>query len=196
MNSSAVDAADYIRSRRHISYADVLEVHRILFSGVYPWAGQDRLETAPHLNITKSGYDNLFAQPNEIRMAMDHGLRMASNPDTIRAKPGEIMGYMAYSHPFLDGNGRTIMTLHQEMCRRAGFHIEWMTTDKRNYLTILTQEELQYPGKGFLDDYLKPKIINKPLDLKTTVKTLLEIRGLNRDVTPSDESYVPPSPRF
>src|ERR1700691_6802379 len=34
-----------VRSRKikQLSYADVLETHRILFEAVYPWAGQDRL---------------------------------------------------------------------------------------------------------------------------------------------------------
>jgi cell filamentation protein len=26
----------------------------------------------------------------------------------MAAKAGEVMGYLAYGHPFLDGNGRTI----------------------------------------------------------------------------------------
>ena len=45
-------------------------------------------------------------------------------------KPGEIMGYLAYAHPFLDGNGRTIMVVHAVLAQRAGFSIDWAATKK------------------------------------------------------------------
>lgn len=173
-------AIEYLAGRKDLSYGDVLEVHAILFGALYPWAGEDRTATAPHLDITKAGISGIFAHPGEIQMAMNHGLRMASATTTMRAKPGEVMGYMAYSHPFLDGNGRTIMAVHQEMCRRAGFHIDWMKADKTSYLTILTQE-LQRPGKGFLDDY---------------VRQSLNVRGLNKANSNPDGSYEAPAPKF
>src|SRR5580693_367234 len=30
----------------------------------------------------------------------------------MATKPGEIMGYLAFGHPFLAGNGRTIIVVH------------------------------------------------------------------------------------
>jgi len=35
------------------SYNDLLKTHRILFGAIYPWAGQDRTQTAPRLTIKK-----------------------------------------------------------------------------------------------------------------------------------------------
>jgi hypothetical protein len=35
-------------------------------------------------------------------------LRKGNDEEYMKAKPGEIMGYLAYAHPFLDGNGSTI----------------------------------------------------------------------------------------
>ena len=67
------------------------------------------------------------------------------------------MGYLAYAHPFLDGNGRTIMVVHGVMAQRAGFSIDWAATGKADYLSALTKE-LDDPGKGHLDAYLKPFI--------------------------------------
>jgi cell filamentation protein len=72
----------------------------------------------------------------------------------MAAKPGEIMGYLAYGHPFLDGNGRAIMVVHGVLAQRAGFSIDWAATTKSNYLSALT-EELDRPGKGRLDTYLR-----------------------------------------
>jgi cell filamentation protein len=48
----------------------------------------------------------------------------------MKARPGQIMGYLAYAHPFLDGNGRAIMTVHSVMAQRAGFGIDWSSTKK------------------------------------------------------------------
>jgi cell filamentation protein len=73
----------------------------------------------------------------------------------MRARPGEIMGYLAYGHPFLDGNGRTIMTVHSVLTQRAGFSIDWSATTKDAYLDALT-EEIEDPSRGHLDAYLKP----------------------------------------
>ena len=75
----------------------------------------------------------------------------------MRENPGEVMGFLAYGHPFLDGNGRTIMLVHADLALRAGFGIDWGSTTKNDYLSALT-EELESPSKGKLDSYLKPFI--------------------------------------
>ena len=59
---------------------------------------------------------------------------MADEPGSMRERPGEIMGFLAYAHPFLDGNGRTIMVVHTELAQRAGVSIAWDATDKDAYL--------------------------------------------------------------
>jgi cell filamentation protein len=136
-----------------LSYRDVLETHKLLFGDMYPWAGQDRSQTSPELAITKGSV--LFAHPDDAKSAVDHALRMGQNKGLMAIKPGEVMGYFAYGHPFLDGNGRTIMVVHTELAERAGISIDWAATDKVEYLTALTRE-LDSPGKGHLDVYLEP----------------------------------------
>lgn len=138
-----------------LSYPDLSETHRILFEAVYPWAGQDRLANAPDLAIRKGTI--LFARPQDIRRAVEFALSHGQHKAFMTAKPGEVMGYLAYAHPFLDGNGRTIMILHAVMSQRAGFSIDWSTTGKADYLSALTKE-IDEPGNGHLDAYLKPFI--------------------------------------
>ncbi len=41
------------------------------------------------------------------------------------------------------------------MAQRAGFSIDWSATNKATYLNALTGE-LEHPGNGMLDNYLKP----------------------------------------
>jgi len=153
---TGIDAAfECLAKIKRLSYADLLETHRILFEAVYPWAGQDRQTTAPDLAISKGPV--LFAHPECIRRAIGYALAHGQDKEFMREKPGVIMGYLAYGHPFLDGNGRTIMLVHGVMAQRAGFSIERAATDKVGYLSALTKE-LDDPDKGHLDAYLKPFI--------------------------------------
>jgi cell filamentation protein len=151
--TTGIDAAlDRLAKVKRVSYADLLETHKILFDAVYPWAGQDRRTTAPDLAISKGPV--LFAHPDHIQRAAEYALSHGQDGKFMREKPGVIMGYLAYAHPFLDGNGRAIMVLHGVMAQRAGFSIDWPATEKAGYLSALTKE-LDDPDKGHLDAYLK-----------------------------------------
>jgi cell filamentation protein len=165
--SFASAAASHLKKSRRIGYSDVLAVHEVLFKHVFPWAGQDRLATAPQLLISKAGLGNIFALPGHEKRAMDYALQLAADPTIMRSKPGEIMGHMAHAHPFLDGNGRAFMLVHNELCRRAGLHVNWFDVGSGEYLRALTLE-LQDPGKGILDRFLKPYLVMKPLDLTSS----------------------------
>jgi cell filamentation protein len=99
--TTGIDTAfEYLAKVKCLSYPDVLETHRILFEAVFPWAGQDRLKTAPDLAISKGSI--LFARPEDIQRAVDFALSHGQDKKFMAAKPGEIMGYLAYGHPFLD----------------------------------------------------------------------------------------------
>jgi cell filamentation protein len=155
--TTSLDAAfAELAAQKTLSYEDVLATHKMLFDVVYPWAGQDRTTTAPHLVVSK-GNDKkvMFANPDDIRRAVDYALKLGQDEAFMAAKPGEVMGYLAFGHPFLDGNGRAIMVLHCVLAHRAGISINWASTNKNDYLAALTKE-LDDPGKGHLDAYLKP----------------------------------------
>ena len=160
---------------RTLSYDDVLKTHGILFGAVYPWAGQDRTQTAPNLTIKKGPV--IFANAPEIRAAVQFALRKGQDNDYMKAKPGEIMGYLAYGHPFLDGNGRTIMTVHSALAQRAGFSIDWSATKKDAYLDALTKE-IENPPKGHLDAYLKP-FMRDPIAYEQLATAIVQAPGLD-----------------
>jgi cell filamentation protein len=110
------------------------------------------LRTSPDIAVSKGGI--LFAHPKDIRAAVDYALEHGQDTAFMKARPGEVMGYFAYGHQFLDGNGRTIMVVHTVLAQRAGFSIDWAATAKNDYLDALTLE-IEAPGKGHLDLYLK-----------------------------------------
>jgi cell filamentation protein len=157
-------------------YKHVLAIHQTLFGDVYPWAGQDRLLTAPNVNISKGGYGAMFAQPPYIRRVTDYALDLGRDSNVMCERPGHIMGSLAHAHPFLDGNGRTIMVLHTELAYRAGISIDWVQTDKTDYLTALTKE-LNDPEQGHLDNYLKP-FIQDAIERQRSVSVLKSLKGL------------------
>ena len=158
-----------------LSYDDVLETHGILFGAVYPWAGQDRTQTSPKLTVKKGPV--IFANAPEIRAAVEFALGKGQDKYHMKDRPGEIMGYLAYGHPFLDGNGRTIMTVHSVLAQRAGFSIDWSATTKDAYLDALTKE-IENPPKGHLDAYLKP-FMRDPIAYEQLATAIIQTPGLD-----------------
>lgn len=172
--SGLADVFKFLSSIQVLSYKDVLHVHKVLFGDVYPWAGQDRAQTAPDIAVSRGSV--LFAHPQDAQAAVEYALRLGSDKMVMSEKPGEVMGYLAYGHPFLDGNGRTIMVIHAELAQRAGVSIEWAGTDKTAYLTALTQE-IEKPGAGALDAYLKP-YLREAVGVAHLAEHVISTRGL------------------
>src|SRR5665647_809474 len=167
------EAFAYLAKSKLLTYGDVLATHGILFGAIYPWAGQDRSQTTPKLTIKKGAV--IFANAPEIRAAVEYALRKGQDKVYMKAKPGEIMGYLAHGHPFLDGNGRTIMTVHSVLAQRASFSIDWSATEKDAYLDALTKE-IENPPKGHLDTYLKP-FIRGPIAYEQLAAAIVQAPG-------------------
>jgi cell filamentation protein len=106
----------------------------------------------------------------------------------MKVRPGEIMGYLAYGHPFLDGNGRTIMTVHSVLAQRAGFSIDWSATNKGAYLDALTKE-IENPPKGHLDAYLKP-LMRDPIAYEQLATAIVQAPGLDGSVQDAELNEV------
>lgn len=161
--SNIEQALAYLADVETIDYTSILTVHQMLFMSIYPWAGQDRMAVTPELRITKGrkgepSYTE-FADAEDIRLAAEYAVGLAGKYARFRDRPGEVMGALALAHPFLDGNGRTILLIYTELCHRAGFSINWGHTTKDDYLAALSAEILD-PRKQLLDAYLKPHVVN------------------------------------
>lgn len=186
------DALDYLqRVAGPITYAHFRTVHEILFSEFYPWAGQDRQQLGVADRINKGRLVD-FERADLIAQAIQWGLDMGNDIEKMREKPGAVMGAFAWAHPFLDGNGRAMMLVHAELCRRAGFMINWPATDKTAYLQTLTRE-LKEPRARPLDNYLRPFVqaANAGDDLATQLRRPPGLDGLaltNADDVAYDES--------
>ena len=191
--SNFESALSYLRGRKgEIAYEHFLEVHRILFQDFYPWAGQDR----QMLNVGRlvaKGEEITFEASELCRHAAEWALRLGNNKPGIRARPGEVMGAFAWAHPFLDGNGRAMLLVHSELCHRAGFSIDWLSSTKDGYLNALTAE-LKHPRAGSLDQYLAPLII-KAAPRKDWVEQFNSMPGLDGlEVVDENVAYLGDDP--
>ena len=162
--ASLEDALACLADAKSIGYESVLNTHKILFSDFYHWAGKDRNELTPNLAVFKGQYNDprstVFERPDFIRISVDYALKLAADPKRFKAHPGEVMGQLAFAHPFLDGNGRTILLIFMELCYRANFGIDWSKTTKHDYLLTLS-EEIREPFKGLLDNYLSDFVVTR-----------------------------------
>ena len=114
---------------------------------------------------------------------------MGNNRTVMAKKPGVVMGQFAWGHPFLDGNGRTMLLVHTELCARADFSFEWTNTKKTDYLQALTSE-LKEPDKGLLDAYFMPLIQQLPAR-KVWLNHIKSLPGLDgADTTDDNMSYA------
>jgi len=165
-------ALRYLKIPRILQYEHITQTHKTLFASLYPWAGSDRLQNAPDIAIGKAGYQKLFAHPVDIRRAADYALKTAQKPGYLRARPGEIFGLLALSHPFLEGNGRTILTFYSELSRRNGFHVSWEEIAKDEFLETLTGELLQ-PGRAL--DSLVLRYLRQGVLTPSNTATRLEV---------------------
>lgn len=183
-------ALKFLAQRKVLTYDDFLEVHRILFSALYPWAGMDRNVLTPDRSISKGKV--YFCHPKDCRRAVEEGLSFAQQRQKMAEQPGFVMGMFAYGHPFLDGNGRTMLIVHAELCFRANISIDWMSTDKDLYLRALTRE-IEEPQAGFLDQYLQKFIGAKTLRERwmEPLSTLPGLDGSNVDLN-SSAKYADP----
>lgn len=184
------EALAFLEKRKSISYQDFLKVHEILFGAIYPWAGKDRAAVLPDRAVQKGTV--FFAHPSDCRLAVEDGLRQAQEKKVMATRPGLVMGLFAYGHPFLDGNGRTMLLVHSELCFRAGMSINWIGTSKNDYLQALTRE-IEQPSDGHLDAYLR-QFIGGPVPREAWLGAINDMPGLD-GAAPQDEvltSYADP----
>ncbi|CAI1092847.1 Fic family protein [Serratia sp. JSRIV001] len=178
------EALSYLHAiKGKLTYSNFLQVHRLLFGEFYPWAGQDRLMLGVGRLVSK-GKRIQFEVSERCQHAIEWGLSKGNDAAILRRQPGTVMGIFAWGHPFLDGNGRTMLLVHSELCHRAGFSIDWGASQKNAYLKALTLE-IENPQGKHLDNYLLPfcsKTRHK--DLLQHLMSLSGLDGRNRTSLP------------
>lgn len=109
-------------------------IHKYLFSDIYDFAGEYRLE-----NITKENFR--FAQYEYIEENIDFIMKKIVPGDFTKLAQEEFVEKISYImtelnvlHPFREGNGRTIREFVRQLCYFCGYIINWSKIDYNDIL--------------------------------------------------------------
>ena len=112
--------------------AHLQALHRVLFDGVFDWAGQFRTTT----DIDKLGTD--FVPAVEVETAIDQVFAELAAEDLLRGLPREqFIARLAHFyarlnqiHPFREGNGRTQRLFWGQVALHAGWYVDFVRMSK------------------------------------------------------------------
>ena len=137
------------------TFASLCEIHRILFSDIYEFAGKIRT-----VNLAKGNFR--FAPVMYLEAALEHIDKMPqSGFDEIIEKYVE----MNIAHPFREGNGRSArIWLDLILKKELGLVVDWSLVDKTDYLLAMERSPI------------------KDLEIKTVLKAALTDQVNNREV--------------
>ena len=142
---------------RSLDLAHLDDIHARLFGEVYPFAGQHR-----YVDTQKPGQTGEpFLHHAWIRTyteAVIAQLRAEGNLADLR-DPGQWADRAAYyqaallhSHPYREGNGRTIRVWLEDLAAEAGHQLDWTRSghDRNNYVAIAAAHGDYEPSRALL----------------------------------------------
>lgn len=131
IRANTSQALEMLQLENEITLDSWQKCHSILFADLYPWAGQIR-----HLDARRGHVPFNFTK--DIKSSTNEILSRTKDPSFLSGHLGEVYSVLAFNHPFLDGNGRSLNIVFTELARRNDFGIAWDRVDKETYLTGLT----------------------------------------------------------
>ena len=140
------------------TFASLCEIHRILFSDIYEFAGEIRT-----VNLAKGNF--CFAPVMYLVWALEHIDKMPqSGFDEIIEKYVE----MNSAHPFREGNGRsTRIWLNCMLKQGVGQVVDWSRVDKEDYLLAMERSPIRNVEiKVLLHGALTPEVESREVYMK------------------------------
>ncbi len=152
-------------------------IHRVLFDGIFDWAGQFRTTT----DIDKQGTD--FVPAVEVEGALDQLFAELAAENLLRGLPrprfvDRLAHYYArlnQIHPFREGNGRTQRLFWGQVALHAGWYVDFvrMSKEANNQASrVASQEGDLAPLIALLDEVTRPapSVEQGEADLLTSVR--------------------------
>lgn len=133
-------------------------IHKVLFDGLYPFAG-----TIRDKNISKGGFR--FASALYLPQSLSAIENMPESTfEEIIAKYVE----MNVAHPFFEGNGRSMRIWLDQILRRAlGKVVDWQQVEKDSYLQAMERSPINdLELRVLINDSLTPNINDREIIFK------------------------------
>lgn len=108
-------------------------IHKAIFGEIYEWAGQFRENTGSMQKYRPAGYPVVYPPSTYIPQEMDRifaelkaeknlrGLSLGAFAERAAFYYGEMDG----THPFREGNSRTLRQFFSDLARVAGYELDW-----------------------------------------------------------------------
>ena len=146
MTMGIVYAQDYSKFN-----SDTLcHIHRIIFGGLYDWAGQLRTINMIKPEAVLGGDSVRYAAPGEIKKQLNDlnkeisKLKFSDNKETLLFKIVRITASIWHIHPFREGNTRTVVAFSVLLAAKFGIQMDYAIFERhaayvRNALVWCTQ---------------------------------------------------------
>lgn len=129
--------------------------HRAIFEDIYDWAGSYRRDVGTMTKGRQVGYQVTYGNsqfvPGEIErifreLAAEDYLR-GLDPDGFAARLAYFYSELDSTHPFREGNSRTLRQFTADLALAAGYELDWeptgLTEDTRNALYVARDRAFQ-----------------------------------------------------
>jgi cell filamentation protein len=131
------------------------KTHQAIFGDIYDWAGSYRKDVGTMTKGRLAGYQVTYGNsqfvPAEIErifreLAAENYLR-GLNQDRVAARLAYFYSELDSTHPFREGNSRTLRQFAADLALAAGYELDWeptgRTVDSRNALYIARDQAFQ-----------------------------------------------------
>jgi cell filamentation protein len=116
-----------------IGVARLKATHKAIFGEIYPWAGEFRENTGSMRKWRETGYAVVYGPSTYVAQEMDRifadlkqeGDLRGLSLDQFAAKAAFFYGEMDGTHPFREGNSRTLRQFFVDLAHAAGFDLDW-----------------------------------------------------------------------
>jgi len=116
-----------------IGIARLKATHKAIFGEIYEWAGQFRENTSSMQKHRAAGYPVVYGPSTYIPQEMERIFAELKRENNLRAlsvdafaqRAAFFYGEMDGTHPFREGNSRTLRQFFTDIARAAGYELSW-----------------------------------------------------------------------
>jgi len=110
-------------------------VHRLLFSDIYGWAGAIRIVDISKNNSRFCTVDRIIPESEKIFDQLSaQGFLVGLGKDVLIKQVAELYTQLNAIHPFREGNGRAQRIIFEHIIVNCGFEISWVPISNDDWL--------------------------------------------------------------